>query len=71
MDNPYIARFDWPLAEMVLERFLFLWTAELITVDLMTVNSVFGNKVWEAYKFYGNMVELLKWGDRWRVQKSL
>jgi hypothetical protein len=71
VDNPYIARIDWPLAEMVLERFLFLWTAELVTVDLMTVDSVFGNKVWEANEFYGNMVELLKGGDRWRVQKSL
>jgi hypothetical protein len=36
---------DWPLAEAVLERFSFLWTEELATVDYNGEGSVFGKAV--------------------------
>jgi hypothetical protein len=70
VDNPQ-NKVNWPLAEMVLERFSFLWAEELSTVDFVIENSVFGKEVWKANRFYSNMVELLEGADRWRVRKSL
>jgi hypothetical protein len=51
---------DWPLAEMVLERFSSLSTW-----------SSFGRNVWTGNNFDSNMIKLIKKGDCWRLRKSL
>jgi hypothetical protein len=63
---------DWPLAEMVLERYVFLWTEEVVIVDDIVVgDNDFLITVWENNDFESNIVKLLKGGDCWRVRKSL
>jgi hypothetical protein len=62
---------DWPLAETVLERFLFLWTEELATVDSIIEDSIFRQNVWCKNNFDSNIARLLQEGDCWRVRKSL
>jgi hypothetical protein len=57
---------DWPFAEMVLERFLFLWNEEKAIAD-----SEFRQAVWYGNNFDSNIVILLRGGDCWRVRKSL
>jgi hypothetical protein len=58
---------EWPLAETVLERYLFLKTEEL---DEWGSDDSSYN-VWEMDGFESNFAKLLKAGDCWRVRKSL
>jgi hypothetical protein len=63
---------DWPFAEAVLERYLFLGTEESGTSVNMFLDNGFGEAVWEGNCFKSNLVKLLGGGsDCWRVRKSL
>lgn len=63
---------DWPFAEAVLERYLFLGTEELGTSVNMFLDNSFSKAVWKGNCFKRNLVKLLGGGsDFWRVRKSL
>jgi hypothetical protein len=61
---------DWPFAEVVLQRFSFLWTEEQATLTNNTIKP-FRNAVWHSHNFLGDITEILRGGDCWRVRKSL
>lgn len=62
---------NWALAETILERYLFLWTEELATVDNVINKSVLRNTTWLMNGFDTNMVKLMGGGDCWRLRKPL
>jgi hypothetical protein len=58
---------DWPRAEAVLERFLFIWTEQ----GERMIDSFIRQNVWDHNNFESNIIKLIKGGDCWRVRKSL
>jgi hypothetical protein len=62
---------DWPLAEMVLERYLFLGTKGLDVNENIFVDNVIGVEVWNNDFFLNNLTRLLQGRDCWRVRKSV
>jgi hypothetical protein len=63
---------NWPLAEIVLERFSSNWIPEGATVvDTGIANRRFKEEVWGCNSFDGNLVRLLREKDCWRLKRSL
>jgi hypothetical protein len=63
---------DWPFAEMVLERYLFLGAKKhLDQSENMLVDSGFDYSVWYSKNFERNVASLLRGGDCWRVRKLM
>jgi hypothetical protein len=62
---------DWPFAEIVLERFVFLRTEEFAMSENMVVVSGIVDTVWISNDFESNIIKLLEGGDCWRMRKSL
>jgi hypothetical protein len=56
-------KIDWPLAELALERFLFLWTEEK-----EMAHDIFRE---DSNDFDSNLIKLFEGGNCWRVRKSL